>query len=1433
MRTDKQASVRRARRSAVSFLLTVAMVFTMVFGSAATAVYADRPHAYSDDGAFWDGLLADIALVQTDIAVVQSDLTSLSAVSQNPEIPDLIGKLNRYQTRLDEFSKAVIDYNTGYTHLIQFNIDLNELSLINPEADDGQGGSEYWWVLSVLGNPAYACRDSMHFSADCDDALKLADHAVSVGIMKSAVQSLVAYSDALDHISNYLTATGLVGILDRDYRPESAAYVLMDDAELNIIFTLLNIAAARYALLAEYYVFSGLGHYLTGLETRTAAEDALLAKIHNYATPGILAENTGRTLRGEFLPQLYYIPLMNVPAQGTVSGPGFTWPTGGAVSEISAALYSDLRARVTELSDNLEALADAAGNITGISEATRNCLTDLRLSDLPALSDELDTAMSGSAAYYAGTADTLPYVIATHEAIDSLLGISDHMGDRFGAAEDLDTLCVALEGAALTAEAAVSEGNVKAAAITFSRYSAVFNWSSQFIEDSGLNDVVSVARDYAANYRDPSAYANFSADEVSAAAINLTQMCSYYQFLLNFRKLTDYREYLLGRGEDSLSADEAAVLKEIGCVTFADLEKVEKAVCEDMMPAILHRSSAGSVPGTHSVPYPDWSYRIADYEAMEARMTSVCADLASLSAVMAGRSLDNSEVELFLHYLRSVTANPAETARAFSDYSSGKTDSLSLYFNYDAWLNKTYFGDDSNGGTISWSTIYDVGGDSSTMGYNSSAVYHDCEAAMDDALYALTNASATTANRALMEYADALELFTLFLDAGPAPAVDAVRDYDENRPDPSGYESLSDGELDDTWTMLLKAGCGSVFLSVYYEGCDYGYYLTNLPTKTAIQAAILEAINRESSGSLDKVSGVLLGELPMNLYTLPLAVPASQGALSGAAFKLFDGDTAAERSSSRYAALKALAGALCDNYDLFMTEVANTSRYGANALDQEYLNAHKATFSALSYNVGTVAGGAADYFAGNTDALPYTVAPGEAAEILAAMGKSMGDPSGAKRDYEVLHADLKAAMGDAENAVSSGSIHTAKRAILEYADALETLGKSLDASGLTGMCAAFAEYAQLCGDLAAGSILTSGQVNLGASTCMFACEYYEWLLDCSMLLDYGEYLASRPEGSLSAEEAQVLDEINVFSGTSIETVGRYILDEAIPRVLLRSFPEPAPTPDPQPSPVYDGSDEPPAGVAVVTNADGSIKITPPQNAGRVTVEIPVENLTPGTVAVLVKDDGTEEIIMSSVPGSGSISLSVSGSAVIKIVDRTVPFYDVSPNAWYAREVAWAASHGIMVGTGSGFFEPDKPASRAMIAQILFNLAGAKAGDLTDRFKDVSPDDWYAAAVSWLVENGIAKGYGDSFGAGYDVSRGQFAVMLYRFAKFLGLDVSARGDLTQFSDAGKLSGEALEAMSWAVGAGLINGMDDGTLSPNGGATRAQTAALLMRFCEKYM
>lgn len=172
--------------------------------------------------------------------------------------------------------------------------------------------------------------------------------------------------------------------------------------------------------------------------------------------------------------------------------------------------------------------------------------------------------------------------------------------------------------------------------------------------------------------------------------------------------------------------------------------------------------------------------------------------------------------------------------------------------------------------------------------------------------------------------------------------------------------------------------------------------------------------------------------------------------------------------------------------------------------------------------------------------------------------------------------------------------------------------------------------------------------------------------------------------------------------------------------------------------------------------------------------------------------------------------------------------DVLVKAWYHDAVDYVVEHGIMTGTSATTFEPNTTLSRAMVAQILYNLEGQPTVTGESTFADAS-GHWAVNAIAWAQQTGVVNGYEDNtFRPNQAVSREELAQMLYNYAKVKGYDLTASGDLTAFPDGEEVSSWAEAAMAWANGNELINGHDDGTLQPGGDSTRAQAASILMNF-----
>ena len=236
-------------------------------------------------------------------------------------------------------------------------------------------------------------------------------------------------------------------------------------------------------------------------------------------------------------------------------------------------------------------------------------------------------------------------------------------------------------------------------------------------------------------------------------------------------------------------------------------------------------------------------------------------------------------------------------------------------------------------------------------------------------------------------------------------------------------------------------------------------------------------------------------------------------------------------------------------------------------------------------------------------------------------------------------------------------------------------------------------------------------------------------------------------------------------------------------------------------------------VPVTTDRDEAPTITVDLPSGTaVQVEIPVKRVTSGTVAVLVKDNGTEEVIKTSLTTENGVAVTLSDGDTVKIVDNSKTFTDVPGSYWGSEYIDFVTSREIFSGTGGNTFSPDASMTRGMIVNVLAAYDGADTSS--------NGGAWYEAGRQWAMSNGISDGTNmDSA-----LTREQLAVMLWNYA-----GKSAAGSLSGYTDAASISDWAVQAMAWCVEQGIISGMDGG-LNPQGTATRAQVATMLMQFCQ---
>ena len=221
----------------------------------------------------------------------------------------------------------------------------------------------------------------------------------------------------------------------------------------------------------------------------------------------------------------------------------------------------------------------------------------------------------------------------------------------------------------------------------------------------------------------------------------------------------------------------------------------------------------------------------------------------------------------------------------------------------------------------------------------------------------------------------------------------------------------------------------------------------------------------------------------------------------------------------------------------------------------------------------------------------------------------------------------------------------------------------------------------------------------------------------------------------------------------------------------------------------------------------TVSIELPKGAGETKVEIPVSNVTPGTVAVLVHPDGTEEILKDSIPTEDGIQLTVDGSATVKIVDNSKGFIDTRDH-WAKNEIDFVSARGLVNGMSATIYAPNNSTTRAQLWTILARQNGA---DLT------GGNTWYEKAQNWAKDKGVSDGANPNAA----INRAQMVTMLWR-----AVGQPTAGGTANFTDVPSDSYYA-QAVAWAVENGITTGVGNGHFDPTGTCTRAQIAAFLAR------
>lgn len=223
---------------------------------------------------------------------------------------------------------------------------------------------------------------------------------------------------------------------------------------------------------------------------------------------------------------------------------------------------------------------------------------------------------------------------------------------------------------------------------------------------------------------------------------------------------------------------------------------------------------------------------------------------------------------------------------------------------------------------------------------------------------------------------------------------------------------------------------------------------------------------------------------------------------------------------------------------------------------------------------------------------------------------------------------------------------------------------------------------------------------------------------------------------------------------------------------------------------------------------------------------------PGTVPLQEKGEGIYTFAMPA----GDVT--VTGTFALEEEEEEpwppFPFTDVPETMWYYDSVYYVYAHGLMNGTAATLFSPGNPTTRGMLVTILYRMEGNPQGAGWGPFTDVTPGAYYAQPIAWAAWNGIVNGItSTTFAPDRNVTREQMAAILYRYTAWKEWDVSQQGNLFQFTDWQKVQAYARTPLAWAVASGLIQGKENQRLDPGGPATRAEVATILQRFHSTYV
>lgn len=317
----------------------------------------------------------------------------------------------------------------------------------------------------------------------------------------------------------------------------------------------------------------------------------------------------------------------------------------------------------------------------------------------------------------------------------------------------------------------------------------------------------------------------------------------------------------------------------------------------------------------------------------------------------------------------------------------------------------------------------------------------------------------------------------------------------------------------------------------------------------------------------------------------------------------------------------------------------------------------------------------------------------------------------------------------------------------------------------------------------------------------------------------GEKLAKEPSVSCAADMKKAGSYVIAVSGAEVPNTNNY--EETITYVSGTLEVKNRPV---NIGPTYD--------IKVLDSAHGTVRASLGNASEGSTIRLTVTPDEGYSLAnLIVRDERGRRI---DVAKSGGVYRFVmpAGDVTIEAVfaqgTTVLPFTDVSTYDWFYEYVKYVYDNGIMDGIDVGVFGPGITTTRAMLVTMLYRVAGELYVSGTNDFADVAANTWYTDAVTWASKNGIVTGVDVGvFNPNGAITREQLATILYRYAEYVGEDVSARASLSRFTDTGSISAYARDAMSWAVAEGILDGRTATELAPNGECTRAEVATMIAR------